>query len=78
MYYRHNLDYQYPDKSDQHMITVKHLRDVNCDEMYPYLQKSLWFKFQRLILRVCQYTVLPCVMWLRHGLYLWQGKAART
>ena len=31
MYYRHNLSYQYPEKCDEHMITVKHLRDVNLD-----------------------------------------------
>ena len=70
MYYRHDLNYQYPDKCDQHMITVKHLRDVNCDEQYPYLQKSGWFKIQRGILHACQYTVLPLVMWLRHGLHI--------
>ena len=50
------------------MIDVKHLRDVNLDENYPYLQKSFLFKCQRTLLHVCQYTVLPLVMWLRHGL----------
>lgn len=68
MYHRHNLDFQYPEKCDEHMIHVKHLRDVNLDEDYPYLQKSFWFKCQRGFLRFCQYTVLPLVMWLRHGL----------
>ena len=43
MYYRHDLNYQYPDKCDQHMITVKHLRDVVLDENYPYLQKGFGF-----------------------------------
>lgn len=70
MYYRHNLSYQYPEKPDQHMIAVKHLRDVNLDVNYPYKQKSFWFKCQRGLLRVCQYTVLPLVMWLRHGLHI--------
>jgi len=68
MYYRHNLNYQYPQRSDQHMIDVKHLRDVVLDENYPYLQKSFLFKCQRLFLHFCQYTVLPLVMWVRHGL----------
>ena len=68
MYYRHNLPYSYPEKCDEHMIHVKHLRDVNLDENYPYLQKSAWFKCQRGLLHACQYTVLPLVMWLRHGL----------
>lgn len=70
MYYRHDLPYKYPEKCDEHMISVKHLRDVKLDENYPYLQKSLWFKCQRGLLRVCQYTVLPLVMWLRHGLHI--------
>ena len=68
MYFRHDLPYEYPDKCDAHMIDVKHLRDVVLDEHYPYLQKSLWFKCQRGFLRFCQYTVLPLVMWVRHGL----------
>ena len=68
MYFRHNLPYEYPDKCDEHMITVKHLRDVHLDEQYPYLQKSRWFQVQRGFLHFCQYTVLPLVMWVRHGL----------
>ena len=50
------------------MIDVKHLRDVNLDENYPYLQKSFFFQFQRALLHLCQYTLLPLVVWVRHGL----------
>ena len=70
MYYKHDLDYRYPQRCDEHMIDVKHLRDVNLDENYPYLQKSFWFKCQRLFLHICQYTALPLVMWVRHGLHI--------
>ena len=70
MYYRHNLNYQYPEKCDEHMIEVKHLRDVPLDVNYPYLQKSFWFKCQRALLHICQYTVLPIVMYARHGLHI--------
>ena len=70
MYYRHKLDYRYPEKCDEHMITVEHLRDVNLDVNYPYLQKSFWFKCQRIFLHICQYTALPLVMWVRHGLHI--------
>ncbi len=70
MYFKHNLPYQYPEKSDEHMITVKHLRDVNLDEQYPYLQKSFSFKCQRALLRFCQYTILPPLLWIRHGLHI--------
>ena len=70
MYYRHDLNYRYPEKCDEHMIDVKHLRDVNLDVNYPYLQKSFWFKCQRVLLHICQYSVLPIVLWLRHGLHI--------
>ena len=70
MYYRHDLHYQYPDKCDAHMIPVKHLWDVNLDANYPYLQKSFGFKCQRALLHLLQYTLLPVVMWVRHGLHI--------
>ena len=47
MYYRHNMDIKYPERSDEHMITVKHLRDTNFDEHYQYLEKGLWAKIKR-------------------------------
>ena len=77
MYYRHNLPYEYPEKCDEHMITVKHLRDVNLDENYPYLQKSFWFKCQRAFLWFCLHTILPPVIWVRHGLRVYGKKKLR-
>ena len=47
MYYKEDLGYVYPERSDEHMITVKHLRDTHFDENYPYYDKSKWFKFKR-------------------------------
>ena len=70
MYYRHNLSYKYPDKCDEHMITVKHLRDVNLDTNYPYLQNSFWFRCQRVLLLVCMHTIMPPLLWIRHGLHI--------
>ncbi len=68
MYYRHDLDYTYPDRCDQHMITVKHLRDVNLDENYPYLQKGFWFGCQRALLQVVMCLVMPWLLPITHGL----------
>ena len=68
MYYRHDLKYNYPEKSDEHMISVNHIRDINLDENYPYLQKSFWFKCQRILLTLCVYTFLPIVLKVVHGL----------
>ena len=49
MYYKEDLGYKYPDRSDEHMISVKHLRDTHFDEHYNYLDKSLWYKFKRVM-----------------------------
>ena len=42
MNYREDLGYVYPERSDEHMITVKHLRDTNFDEKFNYLDKSFF------------------------------------
>lgn len=33
MAYRKDLGYVYPERSDEHMITVKHLRDTHFDKL---------------------------------------------
>ncbi len=68
MYYRHNLNYEYPPRSDQHMIDVPHLWDVDLNEQYPYLQKSLWFKIQRVFLRLALYGFMFFLLRITHGL----------
>ena len=52
MQYREDLGYKYPERSDQHMIDVKHLRDTNFDENYLYYDKTAWTKFKRGVLCV--------------------------
>ena len=68
MYYRHNLDYKYPERSDEHMITVKHLRDTHFDENFQYLPKGFKHKVSRFLLKVCLYAVGFLVGTIRHGL----------
>lgn len=67
MYYYENHGYIYPEKSDQHMIDVKHLRDTHFDENYPYLDTSLWYRFKRGLLRVSFYAFVFLVVKLVHG-----------
>ena len=67
MYYRHNLDYKYPEKSDEHMIHVKHLRDTHFDENYEYVEKGLWYKIKRGTLQVALNTVGFLACRIRHG-----------
>lgn len=71
MYYRNNLGYKYPDRSDEHMITVKHLRDTHFDENYMYYNKTWWYKFLRGILFVCLHLLAFPVCTLRHGLKIY-------
>ncbi len=68
MYYRHELDYKYPEKSDEHMIDVKHLRDVTLDENYPYLQKGFWFACQRAVLFLGLHGIAFWLLRITHGL----------
>ena len=49
MYYRHNIDYKYPDKCDEHMIVVKKKRDINFDENFDYLDR----RFSRKVKNAC-------------------------
>ncbi len=71
MYYRHNLDIQYPERSDEHMITVKHLRDTHFDEKYQYLEKGFWHKIKRAALWVCLNLVAFPICTIRHGLKIY-------
>lgn len=68
MYYRHDLDYQYPERSDEHMITVKHLRDTHFDENFQYLEKGAWHKFKRGVLWLALNLVAFPVVTIRYGL----------
>ena len=70
-YYRHNLDYKYPERSDEHMITVKHLRDTHFDENYQYLEKGFWHKVKRAVLSVVLHLVGFPVATIRHGLKIY-------
>ena len=68
MAFRESLGYFYPEHSNVHMITVKHLRDTKFDEHYPYLDKSFWYKVKRVALWICLNLVAFLVITIRHGL----------
>jgi len=68
MYYRHNLDYKYPERSDEHMIEVKHLRNTNFDENYKYLPTGFWHKINRGIVWLALNLLAFPVCTIRHGL----------
>ncbi len=68
MYYRHNLDYTYPERSDEHMITVKHIRDTHFDENYDYIDTSFFYKIKRFVLFFVLNLVAFPACTIRHGL----------
>ena len=68
MYYKHNLDYQYPDRCDAHMIDVNALRDTTFDEHYPYLRKDFPFKCLRSIYWLGLQTIGFALVKITHGL----------
>ena len=73
MSYRKDLGYVYPERSDEHMIKVKHLRDTNFDEHYDYLDKSFGYKVKRVLLWILLNPIVFTVVTIRHGLKI-EGK----
>ena len=68
MYYKNDLGIVYPERSDEHMITVKHLRDTHFDEHYQYLEKGFFHKVKRVALWISLNLVGFPVVTLRYGL----------
>ncbi len=71
MYYRHTLNYQYPEACDAHMIEVKHVRDVCFDESYPYLPKSFGYKVKRSFYWLGTTVIIFPLLRLTHGLRIY-------
>ncbi len=71
MYYRHSLNYEYPNRPDEHMLKVKRVRKVTLDEEYPYLQKGWWWSFRRAVLWVLLVVIVFPLMRLTHGLKIY-------
>ncbi|MBR2025050.1 MAG: 1-acyl-sn-glycerol-3-phosphate acyltransferase [Clostridia bacterium] len=67
MYYRHNLKYDYPEKCDEHMITVKHLRDTHFDENYEYLEKGFWRAIKKAAFWLLAGSIGFLLCKIRHG-----------
>lgn len=67
MQYRHNLNINYPNRSDEHMITVKHVRDEKFDENYNYYNKTKWYKFKRFLLWIVLNILVFPIVTIRHG-----------
>lgn len=74
MYYRHGLDYQYPDQSDQHMIKVRKVRSLKFDESYPYLPKGKRYALVRIMYWLAVNIIVFPLLRLTHGLRIYGKK----
>jgi 1-acyl-sn-glycerol-3-phosphate acyltransferase len=73
MYYKEDLGYVYPDRSDEHMISVKRVREIKFDVNYNYYDKTIWNKFKRGVLWVLLNTIVFPLCTCLHGLKI-EGK----
>ena len=74
MYYKEDLGYVYPKRSDEHMLVVKHIRDTHFDEKYPYYDKSFKAKLRRLSFFLLYNILVWPVCKLAHGVKVYGKK----
>ena len=58
MYYKNELNFEYPERCDEHMLEVDRKRKIKLDTEYPYLQKAWWFKLMRGVYWVLLNTIV--------------------
>ena len=71
MYYRHTLDITYPERSDEHMLDIKSVREVKLDENYPYFPEGFGYKLLRGVYWVLVTSIVFPLMRLTHGLKIY-------
>lgn len=65
--------FPYPIDTDKHYLIVKKNDGTVFDDKYPYIDKSKWFRFKQLVMRVLLYIVMFPVSGIRMGLKV-EGK----
>ena len=71
MYYRHDLDYKYPERSDQHMLVLKRTKEIKLDESYDYMPKGAWFMIKRALVASVLHLIVFPLTHLTHGLHIY-------
>ena len=74
MYYRHNLDFEYPQRCDEHMLKVNRKREIKFDENYPYFRRDFGFKCLRAGYWLIQNCIIFWLLRLTHGLRIFGKK----
>lgn len=71
MYYRHNLDITYPERSDQHMLELKRTKELHIDENYDFMPSGVAFRIKRALVASVLHTVVFPITRLTHGLRIY-------
>ena len=74
VYYRHDLSYEYPERSDAHMLELKRTREVKLDENYEYMPRGAMFRIKRALTAAVLHVVVFPLMHLTHGLRIYGRK----
>ena len=74
MYYRHDLNYEYPQRSDEHMLCLKQTRAITLDKDYEYMPRGFLFRVKRFFVAVLLHLIVFPIMHLTHGLRIYGRK----
>jgi 1-acyl-sn-glycerol-3-phosphate acyltransferase len=74
MYYKHNLDFAYPDRSDAHMLNLKRTRQIHLDKDYDYMPHGVAFRIKRALVAVVLHLIVFPLTRLTHGLRIYGRK----
>ena len=68
MYYKHDLDYKYPEKCDEHMLVVNRVRETNFDENYDYIDKRASRKVKNFLFGAAMNVIVFPLLHITHRL----------
>lgn len=71
MYYRHTLDYTYPERSDGHMLVLKRTKELILDPDYEYMPRGAAFRIKRALTAALLHAVVFPITHLTHGLRIY-------
>lgn len=71
MYYKHNLPYTYPERSDAHMLVLKTKHPVHLTPEYRYLPRGVWFRVERALVAGVLHAIVFPLTHLTHGLRIY-------
>ena len=74
MYYRHDLDYKYPERSDEHMLVLDKSFELELGVDYEYMPKGFAHLIKRALVAALLHTIVFPIMHLTHGLRIYGKK----